>query len=333
MADISVIACHHAGNLVSYYDRSIFKSLNVTFESVIVTSNPSVLNDIRSRIIDSIDPMPAGKRNLGVTLTNGNYLAFFDDDVVVDKSCLYEMKKYLDEHPDVGMVYCKLLNMEHRDRFDEAGSYLTWTGFLYSRAAQHIKDEGQFDYDTPILAGKSAGCMVRSEVFYEAGRFDESFGILGEETDLSWRIWLKGHRVMFVPTAFAYHAFNTKYKPRDKYYTDTRVYYNGCRNYITLLIKNLGAKNLCRILPVHVLIWTGASFAMILTLRFGAGWKILCGMWYVLRNLVGILRKRYEVQQGRIGSDRDIFPFVVANPPRGYYTQRFWKYITSKLHG
>lgn len=332
--EVSAIACHHTGDLVKLYDTTVFESTNVLFESLVISSDPRYRKlNLKSLIISTDNAMPAAKRNEGASYATGKYFAFFDDDVELTPTCLYYMKKYLDDNPSVGMVYAKTLNMEHRHRFDEAGSYLTWTGFLYSRAGQHIVDEGQFDYPTPILAGKSAACMVRSEVFYEVGQFDEDFGILGEETDLSWRIWLRGYQVHFVPDAVAYHAFNTSFKPRDKYYTDDRVYYNGCRNYITLLLKNLETHNLWRVLPIHVLIWTGASFAMILTLRIGAGMKILSGIWYVLKSWKVIMEKRRKVQKGRLKDDRDIFPFIVGKPPRGYYAFRLWKYVTSRLHG
>ena len=333
--EITAITCHHRGNLVRMYDDSIHKSFGVTFESLIISSDPDIVpSNYQSRVISAPEhPFPASKRNFGADQAKGKYLAFFDDDVEVNPNCLYEMKKHLDENPTTGMVFSKLLNMEHRNRFDEAGSYLTWTGFLWSRAAQHIEDKGQYDYVEPILSGKSAACMIHTELFFKIAKFDEDFGILGEETDLAWRVWLSGMWVMFTPKAVAYHAFNTKFKPRDKFYTDTRVYYNGCRNYITLLIKNLGALNLCKILPVHLMVWLIAMFAMIFTWRIVPGWKILLGILHVLRNLPSLIRKRNAVQKQRVKSDRDIWPFVVCQPPRGYYTQRLRKYISSSLHG
>lgn len=335
MLKVSAIACHHTGDLVKMYDHSIHKSFGVEFESMILTSTILDRKQYKSKVINCGPDMqlPASKRNFGAIAAAGKYLAFFDDDVEVDQNCLYEMAKYLDEHKKTGMVYAKLLNMEHRNRFDEAGSYLTKTGFLWSRAAQNIEDKGQYDHIEPILSGKSAACMIRSTVFFKVRQFDEDFGILGEETDLAWRVWLAGYNVMFIPKAVAYHAFNTKFKPRDKYYTDDRVYFNGCRNYITMLIKNLGTHNLWKILPIHIAIWIGASFAMILTFRFGAGWKILSGIWYVLRNLDLIRSKRRLVQKERLVDDRDIFPFILQQPHGGYFAQRFWRYISSKLHG
>ena len=334
--DISVIVCHHTGTLITGFLKSLNESVNVKFETLLVTSYK--MKEIKPllqgyvRVIDSTSAMPAKKRNMAATHAEAKYLAFFDDDVEVTPTCLYEMKKYLDENLDTGMVYAKTLNMEHRNRFDEAGSYLTWTGFLWSRAEQHLEDKGQYDYVAPVLAGKSAACMIRTEDFFKVGKFDQDFGILGEETDLSWRVWLSGKWVCYVPQAVAYHAFNTKFKPRDKHYTDTRVYYNGCRNYITMLLKNLETRNLW-ILAIHVPIWVTAGFAMLFTGRLKPAWNILSGMWYVLRNLPSLLRKRHAVQKQRVRDDRAIWAFITARPHGGYYLQRFTRYIKSTLHG
>ena len=329
---MSVIVCHHTGNLISGFIDSIFESTNVNFEVIVMTSNSELATKgIRDCRVFYHEGLPATKRNAGARLSKGRYLAFFDDDVTVSPDCLWKLKLSL--IPTVGMVYGKLWNMEFRNRFDEAGSFLTATGFLWSRAGQNDIDEGQFDKTEFVLAGKSASCMVKANIFKLAGGFDEDFGILGEETDLSWRVWLSGFSVVFQPEATGYHAFNTKFKPKEKHYTSERVHFNGCRNYITMLIKNLEWRNLWTKLIAQFTIWFSAGFVMIITGRVQQGWNIWRGLGYILANWKYLTNKRERIQNNRVKSDRDLLPIIQRRPPRGYYTQRFTRYITQAIHG
>lgn len=275
--------------------------------------------------------LPAEKRNAGSRIARGEYLAFFDDDVTIEPLCLVHLKSAI--WNNTVMSYGRLWNMEHRNRFDEAGSYLTWTGFLWSRAGQNDIDNGQYSKDEHVLAGKSASCMVRKDVFKQVGGFDEDFGILGEETDLSWRIWLLGKKVIYAPQATGYHAFNSKFKPAAKHYTSSRVHTNGCRNYITMLIKNMETKNLWRILPLHLAIWFFAGCAMIITLKIHQGLNIFRGLIQSMRRLPQSVEKRKIIQSKRVISDKDLFTFILRQPPGRYYTQRFTRYLRIGLHG
>lgn len=332
--NISVVICNHVvGDLFYNTIASIKAQKDAYFEIIILTSSEQLAEvGVKDCLVIHSTKTPAEKRNAGARLAKGQYLAFFDDDVDIDDNCLAEFLEALTLNPNMGMVYGKLWNMEHRNRFDEAGGYLTATGFIWSRAGQNDIDHGQYDKPEPILAGKSASCMVKKSVFNEVGGFDDDFGILGEETDLSWRIWLAGYAVYFDHLATGYHAFNTKFKPVNKHYTTSRVQYNGSRNYITMLIKNLEAPNLCRILPLHIAIWFGVACVMSIT-KPRQGIAIFRGLLYVLTNMKLILRKRRLIQEKRRVSDRDIWPFIYRRTSWAYYRTRITRYITLGLHG
>ena len=288
--EISVIVCHHTGSFVYKFVESVKRSFGVKYEIIVVTSDDHLaITGITGCKVFNGDQYPAAKRNAGARVSSGKYLAFFDDDVEIDPDCLLNFKNFMDLNPMCGMAYGKLYNMEHRNRFDEAGGFLTWTGFIWSRAEQNLIDVGQYDHHETILAGKSASCMIREDLFFETGGFDEEFGILGEETDLSWRVWLAGLRVCFVPESVGYHAFNTKFKPAKDYYTSKRVHFNGCRNYIVMLLKNLEKGTLWRVLPLHILIWFFAGIVMLITLKVDQGLNILKGLIYPLKNLKQII--------------------------------------------
>ena len=331
--EISAIICHHKGNFIYKAVESIKSSYGVTFEIIVITSDSELaLKGIKGCLLIHSEAGPAEKRNIGSRVAKGEYLAFFDDDVEVDEYCLENLRvAFLTD--DVGMVYGKLYNMERRRRFDEAGGFLTNTGFIWSRAGQNDLDKGQYDKYEPIFSGKSASCMIRAEVFNKVGGFDEDFFILGEESDLSWRVWLYGYKVVWQPKSIAYHAFNTKFKPAKEYYTSSRVHYNGCRNYITMLYKNLEARNLWKILPIHILIWFGAGIAMVITGKVKAGANILRGIWYCLVNFQYLTKKRRKVQASRAKTDIELWPYLFRRSPKGYYTQRFRKYLRLGLHG
>ena len=332
--ELSVIVCHHKGDFIYKFVESVKKSVNVTFEIIVVTSDDELaLKGIRGCLVINNYDGPAAKRNMGSRLAKAPMLAFFDDDVEIDPWCLSALLSYATLDDGKCMVYGKLLNAERPDRFDEAGGYLTSTGFIWSRAGQNDVDRGQYDNFERILAGKSASCLIHAEVFFEVGGFDEDFWILGEETDLSWRVWLYGYSVWFVAQARGVHYFNTKWKPASEFYTSKRVHFNGCRNYITMLIKNLEARNLWKILPIHCLIWFSASIVMLFTGKPRQGVNILKGLMYVLKNLGVIILKRKRIQENRVRSDRELWPYIFSGAPRGYYTQRFLRYLKIGLHG
>ena len=332
----SIVVCHHVGNLIEgclkslKYQLTLDERLLSNTETIVVTSTGRSFDEC----ITIHEPaLPATKRNIGVSIAKGRYIIFLDDDVELDDKAIAYLIAGLDYHPDYGMAYGKLYNMEHRTRLDEAGGFLTWTGFIWSRAGQNIVDEGQYDTAkgglTPIFSGKSALCIVRKDLYIKLGGMDESFGILGEESDLSWRIWKAGYKVGFTSEAYGYHAFNTKYKPVKKHYTLERVHHNGCRNYLMMLVKNLEVNKLW-ILLVNATVWFIVACAMAFTGKPRAAFHILSALWYVLIHLPTLLRKRGINQ---VTSDRDIEPFIWHSPPRGYYLQRFTRYLSVRLHG
>lgn len=230
------------------------------------------------------------------------------------------------------MTYGKLLNMEHRNRFDEAGSFLTPTGFLWARAESGCLDRGQYENPEPVLAGKSASCMISKRVFWEVGGFDSSYEILGEETDLSWRVWLYGYSVWYAPQSITYHAFNTKFKPKD-FYIPRRVYFNGCRNYLSMLITNLSYPKLVFPLAAQMVVWLAAAFGMFITGKHEAAKYILLGLAYPFRHLTSIMHKRETVQRARKISDEKLLPIIMRRPGLRYYLKRFLRYIQVGLHG
>ena len=334
---VSAIICHHRGTLLYRALETLLESKGIDLEIIVATSL-----DLKDRIIQEfhvkhpeikfmkIDGGPARKRNYAAQFAHGEYIAFFDDDVEVEPDCVFEMLKVLNDK-SCSMVFGKLRNMEFRERFDEAGSFLTYTGFLWARAESGIDDEGQFDEEEPILAGKSASCMIRRLKFNEINGFDISFEILGEETDLAWRVWLSGGEVYWAPKSVAYHAFNTKFKPKD-FYTNERIYFNGCRNYLTMLLKNLGNWNLW-IVPFHTLAWCVAAFGMILTGKPKSSWNILRGLAYVYSHLDKIWKLRLQIQQNRVISEYQLFQIVLRQPSVSFYILRMLRYWQTGLHG
>lgn len=337
LINITVIICHHKGDLLYEAVETLLESRHVKFDIIIATSlyldNPIIdkfwTKHPEVRFIQ-IDGGPATKRNYASRYAQGELIAFFDDDVQVDRYALFEQARIFEDE-SIGMTFGKLKNYEFRDRFDEAGSYLTWSGFLWARAESGCIDQGQYEMLEPVLAGKSASCMIRKKLMKQLGGFDESFEILGEETDLAWRVWLSGSKVLYVPTSVTWHKFNTKYKPID-FYTHERIYFNGCRNYITMLLKNLGKEHFWILIP-HTLVWFWAAFGMMLVGKWKAGWNIFRGLYYVALHSKDILQKRRYIQQSRVIQDNKLFSKILRAPSWKYYLHRFMRYLQVGLHG
>ena len=323
---ISVIVLHHTGLFIHACVESIRKSIGVQYEIIVITSDPHLKVD--GAKVYYFNEGPAGKRNLGACYARGEYLAFFDDDTIVTPYCLQEMQRFI----RYGMVYSKLLTIG-TNRFDDAGSHLGSWGFLIERS-KNVEDIGQFNYYQLILAGKSASCMIKREVFLKVGSFDTDFFMFGEETDLSWRVWLAGFKVFFVPYAVTYHAFNTPLKNVKQFYSQKTIHYHGCKNYTTMLIKNLEWKNLIWILPKHLLVWVLVGFIFILKLEFQKAGYTFRGIGYNFWHIRAILYKKRALNCFiRVKKDKDIQRYIFSKTPFSYYVNRFLTYIKQGRSG
>lgn len=327
MEKTSIIVCHWQGDLI---DKCLKSLEDVKAESIVVTSNQSwqPYRDIEihphkdykcdlTLFVQSNNP--AFKRNFGSNRANGKYLCFSDDDIEIKYDCIERMEWFLDNHSEVGMLYAMLCKMDNHSKIDTSGSFLTWCGFLYETYINRI-------YPIPILSGKSALCMIRKGLFNKIGRFDEDFVIYGEETDLSWRVWLAGYKVMVLPSAIGYHAFETALKPRS-YYNQHYIHYHGCKNYLTMLIKNLPASKLY-IALINAFIWFIMGLLMFFRNKQAGKW-IWQGIWYNIKNFRYIWRKRKSIKKVK----SNYWESIYKNPSLSYYFARFKEYLYHRLHG
>ena len=285
-------------------------------------------NDSRiSVIVNESNLGPSAARNIGFRRARGEFIAFLDNDTEVDKEWLNELIKVFRSDSRIAVAQCKLLNMVERNRYDHAGDFLTPLGFLYERS-NHSIDKGQFDKVTDIFSAKSAASMIRSSVYKELGMYDDSYFIFMEETDFCFRVWLAGYRVVFVPKAIVWHAYNTSLKEFKKYYTSYMVRFCGCRNYILTHLKNLSLLNLFRILPFHILSWAVISFIFLLKGRVFDAIYILKGIFWNLFNIHTILKKRAFVQKNIRKVDDDIiFSYLMIKQPFSFYLRKAILYL------
>jgi GT2 family glycosyltransferase len=327
----SIIIPHHTGNFVPAAIKSIQQSKEVEYEIIVVTSVETASFEGARTVL--CKGGPSHKRNVGARYATHDYLFFLDDDVEVTPYFLREMIRGMDE-PNVGMVYGKSLNMERRKMLDNAGSFLTWTGFLWAREESGLmEDKGQFDKYEDIFAGKGACMALKRSSFYKVQGFDPDYEILAEETDISWKVWFIGQRVLWVPRAVLFHKFNTSLKPWNYFYSLKRVYFNGCFNYLAMLSKFLEWKNWWRIVPFHYCVWFCAGIGMLFGGKAGAGFNILKALWNFPLRWKQTMQRRALVQPMRTKSDAELFKIILRQPRLSFYWNRFWHYLKTGRHG
>ena len=256
---------------------SVFRSVSSQSLEVIVVDNGSTdnssinLKEDFSRYSTQLTIVslkknygPSLARNAGVRRARGRYLAFLDNDTQVDR---YWAKTAIDrfqQDQTIGILQCKLLLAGDRKKIDYVGEYLGQNGFLIQRAPVMAEDRGQFEKECLILAAKSAGMFITKKAFTAAGGFDNDYFIYVEETDIGWRCWLAGYRVLYCPGSIVYHEFGTSSIILSKQKNDFNAKFHGCKNYILTLTKNLEMINIVKILPTHILLWLGLAWFALL---------------------------------------------------------------------
>jgi GT2 family glycosyltransferase len=158
----------------------------------------------------------AAANNQGIRLSTGRYILLLNPDTIILDDAISRCVRYADQHPDVGVVGCQVLEAENR---------ISNTGFSFpsplnvflalsglSRAFPRSRLFGRpelswwerdSERDVDVVTGMFM--LVRSQAVAQVGLMDESYFVYSEEADWCYRFARAGWRRVFTPCARIVH--------------------------------------------------------------------------------------------------------------------------------
>lgn len=144
--------------------------------------------------------------NQGAKAAEGDYLVFLNNDTFPLAGWLENLVKVVNERPDAAIVGSKLLypdnTIQHAGvTFDIRGSKL----FLAHIYRCFDKDHPAVNHMREFNAVTAACMLVRKEVFFDLGMFDEGYTNGYEDVDLCLKARERGSKIIYNPESVLYH--------------------------------------------------------------------------------------------------------------------------------
>jgi GT2 family glycosyltransferase len=267
-----------------------------------------------------IESLPGGRfmqhgRNLGYCEGNnraaeaarGEYLLFLNNDTWLEPNCL---ELLLAEVRRTGAAAAGPLILNYEDdSFQSMGAF----GFdVFGLASTRVPCA----HTREVLMPEGCAYFIRRDLFQHLGQFDPEFFMFADEFDLSWRVWVSGHRAIAVPSARLHHRGAAQVNPAGGGATvefrtsDTKRFYTN-RNSLLVLLKS--ARHLLLLLvPLQLcLLGAEALAALLLVRRWSFVSRAYLGAVADCWRLRGhILRERRRVRQFRRRGDLFMLRFL-----------------------
>src|SRR3989344_1910928 len=221
--------------------------------------------------------------NIGFKKSKGKYVLFLNNDTVVTPSFLEPLVEACEKDSKIGCIQPQMRLMLERSRLDEAGSYISFVGFLYHFGYRKKFSKEKYGKQKEIFAAKGACIFFPRKSLNKIGVFDEDFFIFFEETDLCFRVWLSGHKVLYEPKSVIYHVVGGDTTKSTKYNYERRIYLIF-KNMNCSYVKNFGTRNLFTVFPIFIIVQICLLLYFLITLRFSLVNAILKAYWWNISN-------------------------------------------------
>ena len=137
----------------------------------------------------------AAGNNAGARIARGGTLVFLNNDTIAAPDWLSRLAAALSERPACGMATSRIVSLDDPSRMDSAGDGYLRAGGAFKRG--HGGRSEDYAESREVFGACGAAFAVRREVFDALGGFDESFFMVYEDVDLSYRAQLLGHRCWY----------------------------------------------------------------------------------------------------------------------------------------
>jgi len=274
--------------------------------------------------------------NLGFCLGNnraaerakGEYVLFLNNDTWLEPDCL---EKLLAGARQAGANAAGPLVLNYGDdTFQSLGA----RGFdIFGLATRR----DSFSETSDVLMPEGCAYLIERRLFYDLGCFDSEFFMFADEFELSWRVWLSGHKAVGVPAARLHHRGAAQVNPAGGdtvvafRTSDTKRYYTN-RNSLLVLLKD-AQHVLLLLVPLQLcLLLLESIVSLLLMRRWGfmkrAYWDALADCWRLRGH---ILNQRRHIRHFRRRSDLWMLRFLRLRPNRWDEIVRVWRFGMPKV--
>ena len=174
----------------------------------------------------------AGGNNLGMRAARGRHIVLLNNDTQVRPGWLKALVNAAEQNPAAGAIAAKLLFVDPANTIQNAGSLLLSDGSGADRGFRE-PDRGQYDTAEEVFGACGASVLYRRQMLEDVGAFDETFFMYYEDTDLNWRMRLRGWSVLYEPTAVVDHVHAGSSREWSPFFT-----FHVDRNRLFMLLKN-----------------------------------------------------------------------------------------------
>lgn len=190
------------------YEIIILNNNSSSKEFFVLMNNYTNKHPDKFRCVDANFPFNFAKlMNIGVSLSNGEYILFLNNDVeVIHADWITQMVSYTQQE-QTGVVGVKLLYPD--DNIQHAGVIVGLGGVAgHAFVNLHKNDAGYFNYVQSVnnFSALTAAClMCRKATYLQVGGMDEAFEVEYNDVDLCLKFIKAGYYNVYLPDVELYH--------------------------------------------------------------------------------------------------------------------------------
>lgn len=238
--------------------------------------------------------------NLGASRARGEYLAFLNNDMRVERNWLKLLLEAAGAGKGVACVGSTILNWDGT-QVDVKGR--SGDAFCLAYSPSQISgapEQAANGYSKAFFVSGGAA-LVQRRVFQELGGFDPDFFLYQEDVDLGWRLWLRGYECVLASEAVVYHRGGASSKKLPPEY----IHELSQKHTLFSVFKNLETSNLKEMLPIILYIFLERSRWVRVARK-----SLPKAIYDFQCSLDSLIAKRSEVQRTRVRTDDSIFDLV-----------------------
>lgn len=269
-----------------------------------------------------------GANNNGAAAATGEFLLFLNNDTWLEPDCL---EKLYAETAGARADCAAPAVFDYDDNTFQSGGDVGLDLFgLPTLMAPAWRTQETF-------AAPGCSLLIKTELFRKIGAFPPELLIYADETDLSWRVWIAGGKVVAVPSARLHHRGAAVVNPEGKTQTvESRTTefkrFLANRNGILFLLKNSQHILLLLLIPHLLLLFVEAGVNLVLTRQWSYIRKSYLSAVIEAFRMRGHVRQwRRRIRGFRQRGDFWMLRFLRLRPSRWPELKRLFKFGPPKV--